>query len=156
MNETTTTTTATVEAPVKPVKVAPKPRVKTDKPVKAPKAPKKAAPPASKKDEPKARAKKDGLRKPQIRVLQFLAKSQSKTGIDVNTIAEKAPVDKAWVSDAVFGRHDPVKRKEVEAAGYPSLLTLKLVEELRIEAGEINEWRYKITEKGRKALADLK
>ena len=111
--------------------------------VSAPKTAKKAAPAAT------PATKKDGLRKGQVRILEFLAKA--KHPAPRKTIAEKAPVDLANCVELI-GSPDAEKRAANDVKHFPCLLSLGLVKE-----GEDEEHGrvYSITDKGRKALLSL-
>jgi hypothetical protein len=93
------------------------------------------------------RAKKEGLRKPQVRILAALAKA--KTPLTRNEIAEKATCDKAWLNSWI-GSKNPEIRAKNDKAEFPCLLTLKLVKDNEDEEkGTV----YIITPAGKAALA---
>lgn len=139
MSEVTTPVAETTSAPVKKVvkKAATK---KVAKKVAPKKAAKKAATP---------RAKKDGLRKPQIRVLKLLAK---KDGLDRNQISEKAPVDLATCVEYI-GSHDPDIRAANDTKHFPSLISLGLVKAQMHDVKGKNVIQYFITAKGKAEAA---
>lgn len=126
------------------------------KPAKAPKAKKPAKKAAkgkkpTKKAERKPREKKEGLNKPQIRVLQCLAKAGKP--LTRAQISEKAPVDLAFCTTYI-GSSDEAKRLANEAKrGTTSLLTYKYV---RVEQHEGQPDTYVITSAGRSALEKAK
>lgn len=106
---------------------------------------------------------KEGLRKAQVRILELLAKKPANEA----TVAEKAPVDKAWLPDALFGRMGdigdekvitkatPLGKERSAKVGYPSLLLLGYVRAKVIEAETGRPERvWEITASGKKALAD--
>jgi hypothetical protein len=160
MSEETTTEVAvdSSKASVKktPVKKVPakasaptkKTPAKKTAPVKA--AAKKTAAPKEKKERA-PREKKEGLRNPQVRILQFLAKSGSaKTRKE---IAEGAPADLAMLNSYIGSDNEEVRVK-CDADNFPSLLTLKHVksdEEENPEGGRARKV-YTITAVGKKAL----
>lgn len=110
--------------------------------------PKTAAP---KKYSPKAeRAKKDGLRGPQIRILQTLARNSRP--LSRKQIAEKAGVDPTKIGDYAGPRPDSQSFETAEKWPFPDLHTAKLV---RVEQHDIDGRDvlcYTITAAGRKAL----
>lgn len=126
----------------------------------APKKP--AAPKASPKKSPAAAApteggtpgakKKDGLRNPQIRILQCLAKLDK--AMTRAELSEKAPVDVATCVE-YLGSHDPDKRAANDAKHFPSLLTLGYVKLEEHDVDGKNVRMYAITANGRKAVAKL-
>jgi hypothetical protein len=138
-------------------KAAPK---KTPAKKAAPKAEKKAAAKktpakAAKTDKtPKTeRAKKDGLRKPQERILKFLLKKPD--GQNRNQISAGAPCDLANCVE-LLGSHDPVKREANDAKHYPSLLSLGYIKAEQHEATEgRDQIIYKLTAAGRKAAEKI-
>lgn len=128
---------------------------KTEK-AKAPKA-KKTAKKVAKKTAKKGktakapRAKKDGLRKPQIRILQCLAKA--KAPFSRAQIAEKAPCDVAWLNSWIGSRNIETRAKN-DQAGFLCLLSLALVKEHQAKDGQRGV-AYEITAAGRKAISAL-
>jgi hypothetical protein len=90
---------------------------------------------------------KDGLRKPQVRVLTALSKS--KQPLTRSEISTKAEVDLASLTE-VIGSSDAAKRKHNDKKmGWKSLLTLKYV---TAKDGEEGATTYVITAAGRKVL----
>lgn len=134
---------ATINAPLKKAvkKTATKKATKT---APAKKAAKKGA-----KTETKPREKKDGLRKPQLRILAALAKRDNLTRAQ---IAEKAPVDVATCVEYI-GSHDDAIRLANDEKHFPSLLTLGLVKAKQVDVEGRNVIQYSITAKGRTAVA---
>lgn len=100
---------------------------------------------------PATREKKDGLRKPQVRVLQFLAKQSKPQPRTV--IAEKSPVDQAMLNSYI-GSSDPAIRAKNDKAVCVSLLTLQYVK-AELPAEENGATCYTITAKGKAALAKV-
>lgn len=95
------------------------------------------------------RAKKEGLRKPQVRVLTALNKSSR--ALNRSQIATKAEVDVATLTEVV-GSHDPkVREKNDKRKGWKSLVSLGFVKEAPAEE-EGNGTYYSITAAGKKAL----
>lgn len=148
MTEETTTTVTTEATP----KAAPKKAAKkTAKKAPAKKAAAKKAP--KKKAAKKAakttgtRAKKEGLRKPQIRVLKALYKSTR--GLNRAEISEKGEVDLAMLNSYI-GSHDDKVRAKNDKLVCPSLLTLGYVKHAAQE-GEGRGAYYAITANGKKA-----
>lgn len=90
--------------------------------------------------------KKDGLRKAQVRILQYLSKAKSAQPRKV--IAEKAPCDLANCTE-LLGSHDATKRAENDAKHFPSLVTLKAV---KVNVTEDQGVTYEITATGVKML----
>lgn len=113
---------------------------KTTKGTKAAKVEKKVATP---------RAKKEGLRKPQVRILAYLNKQA--TPKTRKEISEKAPVDAACCVEYI-GSSDVETRKKNDERKFPSLLTLGHVK-LGQPAEEGGADVYSITPAGKKALA---
>jgi hypothetical protein len=134
--------TTTSDTPVKktPTKKSPKAAKKTTK--------KKAAA----KQEKKAPAKKDGLRKPQVRVLKALGKS--KKPLSRAAVADKAPVDRACCVEYI-GSPDADVRKRNDKKKFPSLVTLGLVKQEQHDIDGKDTIVHSLTSKGRKALAKL-
>lgn len=109
--------------------------------------------------ERKPRARKEGLRSFQVRILKCLAKA--KGPLTRTQISEKAPAHPTNQTNLWgIGLVDPDKRKEAEKkTQIPSLLTLGFVRE-RMIPGELNdkgeegrkERVYEITASGRKAM----
>lgn len=106
------------------------------------------------------RARKEGLRTAQVRILEALAKSKAPlTKGQINESCAKAGFETAkkfsqWMADPLGSRNPEVSRAAEERSGYKSLLTLKLVKhhEVTVEEGMAPEHRYEITALGRKAL----
>lgn len=119
---------------------------------------------ATKPAAPKApRTRKEGLRKGQIKVLTVLSKI--KGVLNEWKIAEKAPMGKEWLPDALFGRigdlpegtktitkPTPLGLARTKLSGYPSLLELALVKGKVIDNNGKMERVWEITPSGRKAL----
>jgi predicted transcriptional regulator len=97
---------------------------------------------AAKKEAPAA--KKEGLRKPQVRILAALNKHG---GMPRTKISEKAPVDLACCTEYI-GSDDEATRKANDKSHFPSLLTLGFVS----AAADEGPTQYAITPKGRAAL----
>jgi hypothetical protein len=119
-----------------------------------------AAPAAEKTAAKKAPAKKaapkketGGLRGPQVRILQLLAKSNKP--ITRSVIAEKAPVDVATCVEYI-GSPDPEKRKKNDTKHFPSLVTLKLVSEQKQEIDGREKVVYQLTAAGKQKLEQIK
>lgn len=93
------------------------------------------------------RAKKEGLRKAQIRILAALTKAKSP--LTRKEIAEKAPCDLANTVELI-GSKDTDKRAANDEKHFPCLLTLKFVKDTEDEEkGTV----YSITPAGKTALA---
>lgn len=103
----------------------------------------KTAKKATTKPEPKA--KKDGLRKPQLRILAVLAKGKA---LSRPEISEKAPVDSAACTE-YLGSPDPAVRAANDKKHFPSLLGLG---HIKAEQHEGEPVKYVITASGKKAL----
>ena len=101
--------------------------------VKSKSAAKKGSKPAKKVAKKKAPAKKTGLRKPQVRVLQCLAKA--KKPLTRAEVSEKGEVDLAMLNSYI-GSSDDATRKKNDQKVMPSLLTLKLVRQTLPEEGK--------------------
>lgn len=116
----------------------------------APKPVAKAKGKAAAKKAPVTRAKKEGLRKPQVRILQCLSKGKEMSRAD---ISEKAPVDVAACVE-YLGSDDAAVRKANDAKHFPSLISLGFVthKAYPTEAGGEGPTMYQITAKGRTAL----
>lgn len=120
----------------------------------AKKSTKKAAP--AKKEAAKKtstpRAKKEGLRKPQERILLALAKYGELTRSE---IAAKAPVDNAFCTELVGSRKPEVREKN-DVKHFPSLISLDLV---RATDHENSEGKmvvgFSLTAKGKKEAEKL-
>lgn len=167
----TTPTTAEVAQTAEPkAKKAPKAKKTTEK---APESPKPEAPKTkgkgkgSKKDEtPKApetkpeekapeskpRGKKEGLRKAQVRILQFLLKTGKAE--NRNTISAGAPCDLANCTE-LLGSHDPEKRAANDVRYFPSLLSLGFVKAEQHDVDGKDVVQYSLTANGRKTAAKL-
>lgn len=127
-------------------KAAPK-KAATKKSAKAPVAKTKAVKKApAAKAEGAGRPKKDGLRKPQVRILLCLAKANK--GLSRADIAEKAPVDVATCVEYI-GAIDPAKRlANDEKMGWKSLISLGLVKSAPAEGENARGQFYALTAKG--------
>jgi DNA-binding MarR family transcriptional regulator len=97
-----------------------------------------------------APAKKDGLRKPQMRILIALAKKDALTRTEIST---KATVDLAALVE-YLGSHDPAKRQENDVKHFPSLISLGLVKPSQHDEGGKDVIRYNLTAAGRKKAAE--
>jgi DNA-binding MarR family transcriptional regulator len=132
------------------------PKTATAPEKKAPKAKKTAAPaPAPETNgatEKKGREKKDGLRKPQIRILDYLA--GAKGPVTRKTISEEAQVDRAGLTEWI-GSDDKTKRLANDTKHFPSLLSLALIRSKSLDQNGVEETVYEITASGRKAIAKL-
>lgn len=110
-------------------------------PKKAPKtATKKAATKAAPAPAPESKAA--GLRKPQVRILEALAKS--KAPLTRREIADAAPCDFAGCTEWL-GSQDPETRAKNDAKHFPSLLTLGYIAAAEGDGGVT----YTITPAGR-------
>jgi membrane protein involved in colicin uptake len=114
----------------------------------AKKAPKTKKAPAAKAEKAPA-AKKEGLRKPQLRILQALANTKA-VGMTRGEIAEKAPCDVAGCTEWI-GSSDAEKRAANDAKHFPSLITLGFVKLGTPAEGGADY--YSITAAGRKEAA---
>jgi hypothetical protein len=95
------------------------------------------------------KAKKDGLRTPQVRILKALAKSDA--GLTRGQIATKAKIDPAM--GHYLGASDPAKVAEYsEKYGFPSLLSLKYVKAEQHDVNGKDVILYFITPQGKAAL----
>lgn len=94
------------------------------------------------------RAKKEGLRGPQVRILKALAKAKGPMSRDV--LAAKAPVDVAACVEYI-GSTDDAVRKANDAKHFPSLISLGLVKPVVTE--ESRAMAYEITVKGKTEAA---
>lgn len=104
---------------------------------------------ATPKAETNGRARKDGLRKAQIRILQLLSKASNP--LTRPEIAKKAPCDLANCTELIGSHNDDV-RKANDAKHFPSLRSLGFV---RVEVHDIDGkdvFHHSITATGRKAL----
>lgn len=139
---TTETTAAAPKAPkAKPTKKAAK---KTTAKAKTGKATKKTT------KAPVARAKKEGIRNPQVRILKLLAKSSKP--LDRATISAKAEVDSAFCSQ-YLGRLDADKRAAADKTyGFPSLITLSAIKAEKHDVDGKDTVVFSITATGRKLL----
>jgi DNA-binding MarR family transcriptional regulator len=98
--------------------------------------------------EPKPTPKKlTGLRKPQIKVLQALAKTDKP--LSRKELAEQAGVDQA-MSTEYLGSNDEANRLKNDAKVMPSLLTLGYIQ----SATSSGKLCYTITPSGRKAIEE--
>ncbi len=99
---------------------------------------------------PTTRIRKDGLRTGQLRLLKVLVKMNAP--ISRNVLSEKAGYANPGIIGPVLGVADPILRKKET---YPSLLTLDFVKQSQLggPGEEINELVYRITGKGKQALA---
>lgn len=98
------------------------------------------------------RAKKDGLRKPQVRALAALAKLKEGQTLGRAGLSDAAKIDPAWVS-ATVGSADAESRAACEARnGYKCLITLGFAKSKVIDVEGKKEAAYSITPAGRKAL----
>jgi hypothetical protein len=123
------------QSPPRTVKPAKPPTVPREAPAEAPKAP---------------RPKKEGLRSPQVRLLQAL--SLAGKALSRKEMAIKAKVD---VSSCVehLGSMDDEKRKKNDEKHWPSLITLKHVKWKAVkEEDGTEEIKFEITADGKKAL----
>lgn len=99
----------------------------------------------------KSPAKKEGLSKPQVRVLQCLAKA--KKPLTRAEISDKGNVDLAMLNSYIGSQNDAIRKKNDQKV-MPSLLTLKLVRQVLPEEGQGAS--YEITTVGAKALKATK
>lgn len=98
---------------------------------------------------PKEKAKKDGLRKPQVRILAALARN--KAALTRSQIAEKAPVDAAACVEYI-GSADEAVRKANDVKHFPSLISLGLVKIEQRDVDGTDTILHTITAKGRTEL----
>lgn len=117
---------------------------------------------AAAKPERKPRARKEGLRLPQIRVLHVLSKA--KGPLSRTAISEKCGNKTTVVVGRAVGYSDPAKRKAFEQTKdgggepgnpCPSLLTLGYVTEKELDVDGAKETVIELTAKGRKAFQQL-
>lgn len=164
MTENTTTTVEQSAAPVgkkplarKPKAVAPKAEAPAAKPAKAVKPAK--AKKADKKTEetPKpekgvGRVKKEGLRIPQVRILEAVSKAAD--GLTRSQISTNAKVDPAM--QHYLGPVDPARvESQAVKEGFPSLLSLKYLKQSKQDVDGKDVILYTITKAGQNALAKL-
>lgn len=97
--------------------------------------------------------KKTGLRKAQVRILQFLSKKADQE-FSRNQISAGAPCDLANCTE-LLGALDPDKRAANDAKHFPSLVSLKLVKVAERDIDGKNTTVYAITAAGRKEAAKL-
>jgi hypothetical protein len=104
------------------------------------------------------RTKKEGLRKPQARILEALAKLGPGKALDRQTLAENAGCDPAWMN-SWLGAVDPeIRAKNDTQNGWISLWSLGFVKMREAAEGENKDGTphkirvYEITESGRIAL----
>jgi hypothetical protein len=98
----------------------------------------------------RGRKKANGLRKPQIKVLLVLRDSKGPASREV--ICNRANLDPVCLGNAI-GSVKPGERATRETKqGYPSLITLGLVEETTLNIVGKKERCYEITESGKKEL----
>lgn len=139
-----TTTAVVAEAAPVAAKAKKAPAKKAAKPAKAAKAVKKAATNGA-----APKAKKDGLRGPQVRILTCLSKA--KGPLTRNQISEKAPVDVATCVEYI-GSTDKDRREANDTKHFPSLISLGLVKYDTHEVDGRDTIAYTITPKGRTQL----
>lgn len=96
------------------------------------------------------------LRKPQVRILQELAKVKSELGgLNRTELAERSKVAATWVVGYV-GAESPESRTRGEALhGYTSLITLGFAKDKKVEVEGKKERLFQITVAGRKHLEKL-
>lgn len=98
----------------------------------------------------RGRARKEGLRSPQIRILQALSKAKSP--MTCSEIAAKSGVDPAWFTSYI-GAQDELRMKELERIrGFKSLIALDYVRRERHDVEGRDTDLHQITVQGRKAL----
>jgi outer membrane biosynthesis protein TonB len=95
------------------------------------------------------RPKKDGLRKPQVRILAALNKATR--GLTRAEIAAKAEVDLATMTSYI-GSDDETIRARLDKIKFPSLLTLKYMKPAAAEKEDTRAGYYTITASGKAAL----
>lgn len=134
----------TVSAPVK--KAAAKKAVAKKVPAK-----KVAAKAAPKTDAKKPAAVKDGLRKPQLRLLETLKKVKRPT--ERKLLAERAEVDNAMCTEYLGSIDAEVRAKNDEK--FKSLVSWKYVKVEKIDDGGKDKVVYSITDAGLKFLEKL-
>jgi len=106
--------------------------------------------PAGPRKERAPRAKKEGLRDGQVRILHVLSKA--KGAMPRAMLAEKAKITVGWACNFI-GPTDVAKRKVTEErTGFPSLMTLGAVK--AVHDDELNENQYLLTATGKKLLAN--
>lgn len=108
------------------------------------------------------RAKKEGMRKAQVRILRALGKAGvplSKLQICEKVAKEFPTAAKftAWMTDPIGGADPEARKVAEEKNGYPSLLTLKYIRSLKSqsEEGDREVTVYEITALGKKTLQSL-
>lgn len=93
---------------------------------------------------------KEGLRKPQLRVLEALSKQ--KKPLSRKGVAKVSSVDEASLSGYI-GANDPeIRAKDDAEKGWPCLLTLKLLKIDQMDEEGRSKSFYSITKAGRDAL----
>lgn len=105
------------------------------------------------KTETKSRERKTGLRRPQVRILELLAKSKKPlTRHDIKYGISQTADKPTSIGDAL-GLDDPEKAAAaMEKAGYPSLMALKFVKKLVLDIDGHKEICFEINAAGRRAL----
>lgn len=150
---------AVLEAPAVPgkpltkAKAHPKPRPAVAKAVKETK-PKETKVKVEPESSPRPR--KEGLRKPQVRILDALAKAKGplSRGKIIERITQNG---KATAIGDALGCKDVALREARDAqVGYKSLLSQKLVRQLDLDVDGHKETVYEMTAAGRKALEKAK
>ena len=132
------------KAPAKKASKKPEAKaVEEEKPAKA--ATKKVPAKKAAKKESAPRAKKDGLRAGQVRILKALVKKDLMGRVE---IAQKAPVDVANCVELI-GSHDEDKRAANDVKHYPSLITLGFVKPEQHDVEGKDTILYRITAKGK-------
>lgn len=94
--------------------------------------------------------RKDGLRKPQVRILNYLVKQKKPR--TRSEISEGADVDLAMLNSYI-GSHDDSKRAANDKANYPCLRTLKLVKVTKEDIDGRDTIVHVITVTGKKAVS---
>jgi len=103
-------------------------------------------PPKEVSETPEPKAKKDGLRKAQIRILKALV---GQSPLSRSELAEAAEVDSAGCVEWI-GAHDDEKRLANDVKHFPSLITLGFVKAQLRDVDGKNVIQYHITATGKK------
>ncbi|MCK9569152.1 MarR family winged helix-turn-helix transcriptional regulator [Candidatus Pacearchaeota archaeon] len=155
MSPETTPESSVTETAVEPKVAKAKRASRTKKAVKDPaKGKAKSSKPSAKapKTEKAPREKKEGLRKPQIRILKTLAKANKP--LTRAEVSEKAPVDVATCVE-YLGSWDDATRESNDVKHFPSLVSLGLVKHVDEDRDGRSVIVYSITAKGKAVAAKL-
>ena len=135
--------------PTAPKKTATKKAATTKAAKKTAKAKTKKTSTAKKTPAKKTPAKVEGLRKPQVRILQALNKNSK--GLDRKGVATKASVDYAACTE-YLGSTNPEVRAANDVNHFPSLIGLKYIKAEQHDVKGKDTIIYTITAAGKKAL----